>query len=45
MPKEKVQHGFIIHLINLQQNCFQRTNEEWEPDHEGAKVQAAGALI
>lgn len=28
MLKYKVQHRFIIHSINVQQNSFQRTNEE-----------------
>lgn len=32
MQKCKFWHGFINHLINLQQNSFWRTNEEWEPD-------------
>lgn len=45
MQKYKVQHGFIIHLINLQQNSFQKTNGEREPDLEEAKDRAAGALI
>lgn len=45
MQKYKVQHGFIIHLINMQQNSFQRKNKEKESDLEEAKDHAAGALI